>query len=379
MKIITMIPARISSSRVKKKNIRYLGDVPLISHIIRAAKSSKLADNITINSEADIFKEIAKNEKVKFYKRPDKHASDSATNDDFTLDFLENHECDILIQLLPTSPFITSEEIDDFINQMISKKYETLISVTHVQIEAIYKNNPINFDQMKQTPPSQSLMPIKAYACGIMGWNSYTFKKNMDKYGAGYHGGDGKTGFFQLKGFSTVDIDNEEDFILAEAVLKAKAEKKIEPKYFEQNTSSRKIEDSNREKILKDDGVKNYFFNEQNKQIQHIEEIIRMRRSDVSWSQTLINSPSTCATLIAQMPGEGNRMHYHYNWDEWWYIIQGDWEWIVDGETKKVTKGDVVFIERYKKHKIKAIGDKMSIRLAVSREDIDHVYDEKDY
>ena len=65
---------------------------------------------------------------------------------------------------------------------------------------------------MKQTPPSQSLMPIKAYACGIMGWNSYTFKKNMDKYGAGYHGGDGKTGFFQLKGFSTVDIDNEEDF-----------------------------------------------------------------------------------------------------------------------------------------------------------------------
>ena len=79
--------------------------------------------------------------------------------------------------MLPTSPFITSEEIDDFVNQMISKKYDTLISVTHVQIEAIYKNNPINFDQMKQTPPSQSLMPIKAYACGIMGWNSYTFKK----------------------------------------------------------------------------------------------------------------------------------------------------------------------------------------------------------
>ena len=41
MKIITMIPARISSSRVKKKNIRYLGDVPLISHIIRAAKKFK--------------------------------------------------------------------------------------------------------------------------------------------------------------------------------------------------------------------------------------------------------------------------------------------------------------------------------------------------
>ena len=34
---------------------------------------------------------------------------------------------------------------------------------------------------------------------------------------------------FNLKALSTVDIDNEEDFILAEAVLKAKAEKKLNP------------------------------------------------------------------------------------------------------------------------------------------------------
>ena len=40
---------------------------------------------------------------------------------------------------------------------------------------------------------------------------------------------------------------------------------------------------------------------------------------------------------------------------------------------------DIVFIERNKKHKIKAIGSVMSIRLAVSREDVDHVYDIHDY
>ena len=69
MKIITMIPARISSSRVRKKNIRYLGEIPLISHIIRSAKSSKLAKNITINSESEIFAKIAKNENVNFYMK----------------------------------------------------------------------------------------------------------------------------------------------------------------------------------------------------------------------------------------------------------------------------------------------------------------------
>ena len=55
------------------------------------------------------------------------------------------------------------------------------------------------------------------------------------------------------------------------------------------------------------------------------------------------------------------------------YIIH-EWEWIVEGVPKSIKKDDV-FISRNKKHKITAKGDKMSIRMAVSREDVDHVYD----
>ena len=200
---------------------------------------------------------------------------------------------------------------------------------------------------------------------------------NINQYGAAYHGGEGSIGYFELKGFSNVDIDNEEDFLLAEAVLNAKNLNYNKPKYYEREKE--KIEDADREKILLADGVKKNFFDEQNKQIQHLNEIIDKRSKEVSWSHTLINSPSNCVTLIAQMPGEGNRMHYHHNWDEWWYIVQGEWEWTVEGIIKKVKKGDIVFIERNKKHKIQAIGNSMSIRMAVSREDVDHVYDIEDY
>ena len=45
----------------------------------------------------------------------------------------------------------------------------------------------------------------------------------------------------------------------------------------------------------------------------------------------------------------------------------------------KVKKGDVVLIQKGRKHKITAVGDSVAIRLAVSRYDVDHVYDEKDY
>tara|TARA_B110000008_G_C16950370_1_gene556138 strand:- start:1233 stop:2246 length:1014 start_codon:yes stop_codon:yes gene_type:complete len=334
-------------------------------------------DEVYVNSESTIFKGIAENSGAKFYQRPEKFSTDKATNDDFTLDFVNNIDCDLLFQFLPTSPFISTEEIDGFIQAMLDGNFETMISVANVQIECIYEGKPINFDQSKKTPPSQELVPIKSYACSLMGWNVNRFKSNIEKYNAGYHGGDGLIGFYNLYGYSTIDIDYEQDFELAEAVAKALDSPKVAPKYYEEAIDE--IADADRERILIHDGVNNNTLNEFNKEIAHVNEIIEKNGRDSSWSHTLINSPSTCSTLIAQTPGEGNRMHHHPDWDEWWFIIEGDWKWNIEGEDKRVTKGDIVFIERNKKHKITAIGEKIAIRLAVSRSDVDHVYESENY
>ena len=40
MKIVCMIPARIGSKRVKKKNLRLINDKPLISYIIETVKKT---------------------------------------------------------------------------------------------------------------------------------------------------------------------------------------------------------------------------------------------------------------------------------------------------------------------------------------------------
>ena len=123
-----MIPARLGSQRVKKKNLRLLYGLPLIQYIINAAKGSSLLNEIYINSESTQFLDIAKESGVKFYQRPEELSSDTATNDDFVLDFINKVECDILIQLLPTSPFISTEEIDGFIKAMLDGNFETIIS-----------------------------------------------------------------------------------------------------------------------------------------------------------------------------------------------------------------------------------------------------------
>jgi len=366
MKKIAMIPVRMGSKRVKNKNLRLLGNKPLVAYVIEAAVKADIFDEIYINSESDIFKEIADQYGVKFYKRPEQLSSDQATNDHFALDFMDNIEGDILIQLLATSPFITSNQIIEFTNKSV--EYDTLISTAKVKIESIYKGNPINFNQKEITPPSQLLEPIQAYACSLMSWKYDNYKVNMEQYGAGYHGGDGKIGFYELSGHATVDIDEEEDFKLAEAILKAED---IKPQYYK----SGNVYDADRDRVLLEDGVFNNTMLDFNKEVASIQEIIQNNPIDTAWSHTLVNSESTCATLIAQMPGEGNRLHYHSDWDEWWHILKGQWEWFVEGRKLTVKEGDLVFIERGKRHKITAIGEGMSIRLAVSREDIDHIYE----
>ena len=378
IKIVAMIPARLGSTRVKNKNLRLINKKPLIQYIIDSAKKSKYLNDIYINSEAKIFNELANKNKVKFYKRDLVLASDTATNDDFALDFISNIKCDILIQLLPTSPFLSSKEIDSFISKMIDEKLDTLISVSDVRIESVYKNEPINFNQKEQTPPSQLLEPIKAYACGIMGWKAESFVDNIKKFGAAYHGGDGKIGFYEIKGYSTIDIDNEEDFLLAEAISISKNIDAQEPSYYSPDVEP-EIFDANVARILNGDGVSLNNQDSFNLEKVSIDSLINKYGREKSWSHTVINSPSNSATLIAQLPGEGNRMHYHHDWDEWWYIIEGEWEWLVEGDRKTIKAGGIIFIERNRKHKITACGQKMAIRLAVSRYDVDHVYTNNNY
>ncbi len=379
MKVIAMIPARLGSKRVKKKNLRMIDGQPLISYIVDSVMYANVFDEIYINSEADIFGKIAEEKGVRFYKRPAEFSTDSSTNDEFGLDFIKNVNGDILIQILPTSPLLTPEEIRDFVNEMVNKAYDSLISVEHKQIASVYGegDKEINFDKCKANPPSQTMVPVKAYATALMGWTYKSFTTNMEKFGAAYHGGDGKTGYFELRGLSTIDIDREEDFQLAEAIIQARkvnAAKSIE--YYDEVQPDHS--EIHVESILKRDGVEQNDLYDVNKETVVVKDLIAGMDSSRSWSKRIIDTESNSMTIISQLPGEGNRRHYHPDWNEWWYILDGEWEWEIEGEKRIVKKGDIVFMLKNRVHKIKAAGNKPAIRMAISRSDVAHVYPKDD-
>lgn len=139
------------------------------------------------------------------------------------------------------------------------------------------------------------------------------------------------------------------------------------------------ISNANVPEILKGDGVMLSIFDKANQPVTSVFALIDLYGRESSWSHCLVDSESNSATLICQLPGQGNRQHYHPDWNEWWFIVEGQWEWEIDGKKLHIEKGDLIFIPKGIKHKITAKGSSAAIRIAVSRYDVAHVYDDASY
>lgn len=375
MKLAIMIPARAGSKRVKSKNIRLLSGKPLIAYVLETLKD--IGDPIYVNSDCDIVLGLAQEYGAIPYRRDASLATDTATNDDFAMDFINKVGCEYLLQVLSTSPFVTQKEITGFRDHLLSGEVDTLVSVRNEQIGCVYKGVgysgpvPLNFSKTEKNPPSQTMEPVQAYATSLMGWKCSMFVKNYDKFGCAYHGGIGKTEYYELKGFSTFDIDNEEDFMLAETIAQfLPFRDRYVPMYYTPSHIDFIVPH-----VMKDDGVKGDSTADYNQPVVNIFDILKDNSDAESWYKTLINTENNSCTLVNQMPGEGNRRHYHSKWNEWWYIIQGQWKFDIEDKSYMVKTGDLVFIEKGSRHKITAMGDSMSSRLAVSRYDVEHIYE----
>lgn len=133
MRILTIIPARGGSKGVPGKNIKLLGDVPLIAHTINAAKQAGL-ENIVVNSEDDQINAIALEYGAEIYKRPTHLAEDQSKSIDVVLDMVEGafSSFDAILLLQVTYPFREPGMINKAVEKYKSETLDSLVSVLEV-------------------------------------------------------------------------------------------------------------------------------------------------------------------------------------------------------------------------------------------------------
>jgi CMP-N-acetylneuraminic acid synthetase len=215
MKVIAMIPARLGSQRLKQKNLQPFKGVPLIVHAIRKAKASAVFDEIWVNSEADVFSDIAAKEGVNFHKRPKKLADNTATSEDFVYEFLKSHQCDYVVQLHSIAPLLSVNDTKKFVSELRRGNADVLLSIDNVQIECAYRNLPVNFSYERKTN-SQELNPVQRITWSITGWKRSTYiEAYEDKKCATYTG---IVNYFPIDRLAGHIIKTQEDLDIAEAL-----------------------------------------------------------------------------------------------------------------------------------------------------------------
>lgn len=215
-KLVAMIPARMGSQRLKKKNLREIGGVPLIVRAIRKCQEAGCFDDIWVNSEDVAFGPIAQAEGVKFYKRPEELGNNDATSEDFVADFLRNIECERVMQVHSIAPLLTAEEVKSFANAWLASDYDVMLSCIHDQIEVAYKGQPVNFTFARKTN-SQDLEPAQRITWSVTGWKRDTFLAACNAGKTATYSG--KIGFFPVSAVSGHVIKTEQDLQVAEALM----------------------------------------------------------------------------------------------------------------------------------------------------------------
>lgn len=141
MKILGLIPARGGSKGVPKKNIRMLGEKPLIAYTIESAKNSALLAEIIVSTDnLDIFWAAEKYGAKPPFLRPEKLALDTSTSLEVVrhaIDFYENLGIffDAVCLLQPTHPFREKGFIDNAIEKFIASGADSIVSVLPVPHE----------------------------------------------------------------------------------------------------------------------------------------------------------------------------------------------------------------------------------------------------
>jgi CMP-N-acetylneuraminic acid synthetase len=221
---IAMIPARMGSKRLPKKNLREIDGVPIIALAARKCIQAGIFDEIWINSEHPDFGSIAKSEGVKFHQRPQELGSDSATSEQFVHEFLTKHKCDHLIQVHSIAPLLTAEQVKGFTSYFAESEYDVLLSIVPEQIECAMNNNPVNFN-FNTKINSQELDPIQRITWSITGWKADTYLDAFNKNKCATYSG--KVGFYPIDRLAGHIIKREEDLMIAQALYPLRISDKI--------------------------------------------------------------------------------------------------------------------------------------------------------
>ena len=217
MKVVAFVPIKLNSRRVHKKNIRKLGDKPLIQYVLETLSSIDLIDEIYVFCSDEAIKPFLVG-RAKFLKRDSSLDRDAVKGEQIYGEFISLIEADVYVLAHATSPFVEVNTIHEALASVIGSDFDSAHAVTKKQNFAWYEDRPLNFE-LAAMPRTQDLAPIYMETSAFFIFKHAVWSKLKRRLGERIYR-------MVVSDIEGIDIDEEMYFSIASALVGAGTWKK---------------------------------------------------------------------------------------------------------------------------------------------------------
>lgn len=210
MKIVAIVPMKLNNRRLPQKNTkRFTNGKPLCSYILSTLLEIDKIDEVYVYCSNPEIKEFIPN-KVKFLQRSESLDKDTTSMTEVLTCFTKEVPADIYVMTHTTAPFISKESIQKGLESVVSGKYDSSFAAKKLQDFLWMEGKPFNYT-LDNIPRTQDLRPIYEETSGFY---IYTHDVMTE-----LHRRIGENPFIvEIGEIESIDIDEAEDFIIADAV-----------------------------------------------------------------------------------------------------------------------------------------------------------------
>ena len=212
MKRVAFVPIRLNSQRVEGKNLRELGGRPLMTYLLQTLTEVENIDQVYVYcSNPSIVEYLPAG--VKFLQRDEQLDSNTTLGEQIYDAFTREVDADIYILAHATSPFIRTATIADAVAHVESGEYDSAFSAERVQTFAWWDGKPLNYS-LEHVPRTQDLEPVYVETSAFFVFEREVWRSKRRRIGE-------RPYVAVTDRIESMDIDNPDDFLLAEAIVAA--------------------------------------------------------------------------------------------------------------------------------------------------------------
>lgn len=210
MKTVAIVPMKLNNRRLPQKNTRaFTNGKPLCYYILSTLLKIKAIDEVYVYCSNPNIREFIP-EGVKYLQRSADLDQDTAKMNEVLQCFARDVPADIYVMTHTTAPFVKKESIEKGLHAVISGEYDSSFAAKKLQ-DFLWKDGvPFNY-ALNNIPRTQDLPALYEETSGFYIYRNEVMVQLNRRIG-------NKPYIVEVGEIESIDIDEAEDFIIADAI-----------------------------------------------------------------------------------------------------------------------------------------------------------------